>query len=208
LFILTENDVLHICRFWYNLAKSKTFNRGFWMKKQWHIVEVLRQSRHDWLNKIQLIKGNLALNKLDRVKEIIEEIVIETQQEAKLTNLNALEFAELLMTYNWQAQHFQLEYEVLGDVCDLSAYDEELANWCRQFFYVLEEHADGNGENHLSISIEIEENVRFFFDYSGTITNASSVKEWISSHMAGTAVFVETFEVHNDEMTVVLKVIM
>jgi stage 0 sporulation protein B (sporulation initiation phosphotransferase) len=176
------------------------------MKKQWNIVEVLRQSRHDWLNKIQLIKGNLALNKLERVKEIIEEIVIETQHEAKLTNLNALEFAELLMTYNWQAQHFRLEYEVLGDVCDLSAYDEELVNWCRQFFYVLKEHADGNGENHLSISIQIEENVRFFFDYSGTITNTNSLKEWISSHMAGTAVFVETFEVHNEEMTVVLKI--
>jgi stage 0 sporulation protein B (sporulation initiation phosphotransferase) len=176
------------------------------MKKEWNVVEVLRQSRHDWLNKIQLIKGNLVLNKLERVKEIIEEIVIEMQHEAKLTNLNAFAFAELLMTYNWQARHFRLEYEVLGDVCDLSSYDEELADWCRQFFYVLEEYADGNGDNYLSISIEIKENVRFFFDYSGTITNVNSLEQWLRNHMAGTAVFVEMFTIHNEEMTIVLKI--
>jgi stage 0 sporulation protein B (sporulation initiation phosphotransferase) len=176
------------------------------MKRKWNVVEVLRQSRHDWLNKIQLIKGNLALNKLERVKEIIEEIVIETQHETKLTNLNAIEFAELLMTYNWEARHFFLEYEVLGDVCDLSVYDSELTSWCRQFFYVLEEYADRNGDNHLSISIELDGKVRFFFDYSGTITNTSSLKEWLSSHMHGTNVFVETHEVHKEEMMVLVTI--
>ena len=48
------------------------------MDKNWTTFEVLRQTRHDWLNKIQIIKGNLELNKIDRVKGYIEEIIIET----------------------------------------------------------------------------------------------------------------------------------
>ena len=47
------------------------------IEKEWNTVEVLRHARHDWLNKLQLIKGNLDLNELDRAKEIINEIVIE-----------------------------------------------------------------------------------------------------------------------------------
>ncbi|WP_312471145.1 Spo0B domain-containing protein, partial [Neobacillus sp.] len=45
------------------------------MGKEWDIVEVLRHSRHDWLNRLQLIKGNLDLNRIDRAKAVIDEIV-------------------------------------------------------------------------------------------------------------------------------------
>ena len=54
------------------------------MDKNWTTIETLRQTRHDWLNRIQIIKGNLELNKIDRVKGIIDEIIIETQNEARL----------------------------------------------------------------------------------------------------------------------------
>ena len=66
------------------------------MEKEWDVVEVLRYARHDWLNKLQLIKGNLALNRLDRANEIIEEIVNESKHESKLTNINMRLFAALL----------------------------------------------------------------------------------------------------------------
>ncbi len=65
------------------------------MEKKWSTVDVLRHARHDWLNKLQLIKGNLDLNKPERVKQIIEEIVHEAQAEAKLSNLKIPLFASL-----------------------------------------------------------------------------------------------------------------
>ncbi|MCD8502937.1 MAG: Spo0B domain-containing protein [Bacillaceae bacterium] len=35
------------------------------MKKDWDdVLSVLKHSRHDWLNMVQLIKGNLALKKI------------------------------------------------------------------------------------------------------------------------------------------------
>ena len=67
------------------------------INKEWNTVELLRHVRHDWLNKLQLIKGNLDLNKIDRAKEIIAEIVIETQNETKLSNLNFPNFTLLLL---------------------------------------------------------------------------------------------------------------
>lgn len=57
------------------------------MDKKKEFIELLRHYRHDWLNVLQLIKGNLALNKLNRVEEIIREIVIHTENESKLSNL-------------------------------------------------------------------------------------------------------------------------
>jgi len=176
------------------------------MRKQWDVVEILRHSRHDWLNKIQLIKGNLALNKLERVKEIIEEIVREAQQEGKLTYLKANGFAELLMTYNWEARRFTLEYEVLGDVCDLSACDEALTDWCEKFLRILEEQAATNESNHLSISIETEDGkVKIFFDYTGRLADTNTLTKWLSRH-SNELVTVESFNVNHDEMTVFLTV--
>ena len=67
------------------------------MKKEWNTIELLRHVRHDWLNKLQLIKGNLDLNKIDRAKEIIDEIVIEAQNETKLSNLHFPNFTLLLL---------------------------------------------------------------------------------------------------------------
>ena len=86
------------------------------MEKEWDIVEVLRHSRHDWLNRLQLIKGNLDLNRIDRAKAYINEIVIEAQHESKLSNFHFPLFASLLLKSNWEQHLFQLEYEVLNDV--------------------------------------------------------------------------------------------
>lgn len=33
------------------------------------LIHLLGHSRHDWMNKLQLIKGNLSLQKYDRVFE-------------------------------------------------------------------------------------------------------------------------------------------
>ena len=109
------------------------------MKKEWNTVEVLRHARHDWLNKLQLIKGNLDLNKLDRVREIINEIVIEAQNESKLSNLNIPQFASLLLTSNWENHSFQLEFEVIDELKCGSIDDKVLVNWTSLLFECLNE---------------------------------------------------------------------
>jgi stage 0 sporulation protein B (sporulation initiation phosphotransferase) len=151
------------------------------MKKDWNTVEVLRHARHDWLNKLQLIKGNLALNKIDRAKEIINEFIMEAQQEAKLSNLKMTEFASLLLTYNWESHAFQLEYEVMDDMETPEVNDQLITEWTRLFFSRLNDSIETFYDNHLSVSIEADEKgARFFFDFRGKIID----KERISSFLA------------------------
>ncbi|WP_456278127.1 Spo0B C-terminal domain-containing protein [Bacillus sp. AK128] len=176
-------------------------------ENDWTIVDILRHSRHDWLNKLQLIKGNLALERIDRVKEIIEEIVIETQNEAKLTNLNLTSLAGYLMTYNWDSHHFSLEFEVLGHTYNLEKYDAMIRDWCEKFFIVLDQAVGNTGENHLSISIHsTDAEVRFFFDFSGTITNTVSLTEWLSSSYGEEAIQITQANVNEQELTIELQV--
>ncbi|WP_147532489.1 sporulation initiation phosphotransferase B [Bacillus marasmi] len=150
------------------------------MKKEWNTVEVMRHARHDWLNKIQLIKGNLDLNKTDRVKQLIEEIVIEAQQEAKLTNLKIPQFATLMLTANWESYPFVIEYEIINGTEILNINDSQMANWTQAFFNTLHNAVDAFGENILSIAIETQKNgIRFFFDFSGIIKDKDKLQQFL-----------------------------
>ncbi|MDR4948733.1 Spo0B C-terminal domain-containing protein [Neobacillus cucumis] len=165
------------------------------MGNEWDIVEVLRHSRHDWLNKLQLIKGNLDLNRIDRVKQVIDEIVIEAQHEAKLSNLHIPLFAALLLKSNWENPSFKLEYEVLLEPDASNINDMAVTNWTNTFFGSLKQAIEPYHENNLSITIEPQTNgVRFFFDFSGIIRNRELIEGFLSDKTVEVSVmeFTET----------------
>lgn len=151
------------------------------MKKEWDIVEVLRHSRHDWLNKLQLIKGNLDLNRIDRAKAIIDEIVIEAQNETKLSNLHLPVFASILMKANWESHFFQVEYEIIQDADALRINEYELASWTSMFFDSLNSAVAMYEENHLTITIvPLEEGARFFFEFRGIINKKERIEQFLA----------------------------
>ncbi|MEH7074195.1 Spo0B C-terminal domain-containing protein [Neobacillus drentensis] len=151
------------------------------MEKEWDIVEVLRHSRHDWLNKLQLIKGNLDLNRIDRAKAVIDEIIIEAQHESKLSNLRMPLFASLLLKANWENPSFKLEYEVLQDPEAYQIKEELMTNWTRLLFQCLNNAIEIFQENHLSITIDPQsQGIRFFFDFSGIIIKSHLIEEFLA----------------------------
>lgn len=155
------------------------------MNKEWTTVEVLRHARHDWLNKIQLIKGNLSLNKVDRVNEIIDEIVAEARQESALSNLKIPQFADLLLTYNWENHYVHLEYEVLEEKNHSAALIDDglITKWTRSFLQNLNSSIQVFHENHLSVTIEQQQKgIRFFFDFRGIITNQKQIMAFLQGH--------------------------
>lgn len=153
------------------------------MEKDWDIIEVLRHSRHDWLNQLQLIKANLDLNRIDRAKKVIDEIVIKAQNETKLSNLSMPEFAALLLRTNWESHSFQLEYEVFQDLSYIKKInDADLAQWTKAFFVSLDQAIEAYQENHLSITIEPQlEGIRFFFDFRGIIINRKQIEKSLAA---------------------------
>lgn len=180
--IIRKKTLTHGC-FFDILSENgyRTINVGVQGMKDLDIVEVLRHSRHDWLNRLQLIKGNLDLNKIDRAKEIIDEIVIDTQQESKLSNLQMPMFASLLLKSNWDQHHFQLEFEVLSDGDFIKTDDLLLTNWTKSLFLHLNQAIEVFGENHLSITIDPQiDGARFFFDFSGIIIKSELIEQFLS----------------------------
>lgn len=173
------------------------------------IVNILSHSRHDWMNKLQLIKGNLSLERYDRVQEIVEEIVIEAQQESKLCNLNIPLFASYLMTFNWSNRRFLLEYEVLGDTRNIAQYDEPIAQWSKKFLDILDNVADQTGENRVCITIHTghksEETVRFFFDFEGIINDIEQIANW-RHEIDHSPICIEEFNIQTYQVTAAISV--
>ncbi|QOY36337.1 Spo0B C-terminal domain-containing protein [Anaerobacillus isosaccharinicus] len=154
------------------------------MKDEWNILQILRHSRHDWLNVMQLIKGNLALKKYDRVEEIIQEVVNQSQHESKLSNLSIPNFANEILVFNWEkGNHFQLEFEVIGECQNLNLFENRLQKWFHQFSFALNESCEQYGDNHLQLTIELleDEFPRFTFDFQGKLTNDEKIKKIVEN---------------------------
>jgi stage 0 sporulation protein B (sporulation initiation phosphotransferase) len=151
------------------------------MKNEWNLVEALRHARHDWMNRLQLIKGNMDLGRMDRARQIIEEIVAEAQNESKLSNLRMPEFAELMLSYNWETHFIKVEFEVL-QAEDPDINDDLLYQWFSEFFSVMESSVKPYEENHLLVTIKIcQKEARFELDFNGIITDKDSLQEWIEN---------------------------
>ncbi|WP_163101803.1 Spo0B C-terminal domain-containing protein [Peribacillus alkalitolerans] len=139
-------------------------------KKQWTTIDLLRYSRHDWLNKMQLIKGNLDLNKPDRARLIMEEIILEANNEARLSSLDMPNMAELLLTANWMEYSYSVEFEVIGIDHGCQSADENISRWTSRFLNKLSTSLSLLHENTLKITImQIEGKIRFSFDIQGKI---------------------------------------
>ena len=79
----------------------------------------------------------MDLNRIDRAKEVIDEIVIEAQHETKFSNLHIPNFALLLLNHNWEKHYFKIEYEVINDIKCKVIDDDSLTNWTNAFFSQL-----------------------------------------------------------------------
>ncbi|MFX3624553.1 MAG: Spo0B C-terminal domain-containing protein [Ectobacillus sp.] len=174
------------------------------MDKKWTIVDALRHSRHDWLNRLQLIKAHLSLGGVERVQELMEEFVGEAHQESRLMNLKMPLFTELLLTYSWEHPPCTLEYEVLGEIHTLTELDEVLTKWTSHFMSLLHREADLYGENHLCITIACEEDVRFFFDFRGKLMNTDKIEHWLAYEQEGNISL--SYSVSEDELSIEMQV--
>ncbi|MFB6801854.1 Spo0B domain-containing protein [Peribacillus butanolivorans] len=171
------------------------------MDKNWTTIETLRQTRHDWLNRIQIIKGNLELNKIDRVKGIIDEIIIETQNEARLTNLNLPKFSEMLLTSNWNNGSFYCEYEIIDVFEGSTELDELMYRWTNDYFKVLEKNLDPFFENILAVSMCKKEisDMRCSFHMQGRFIDQTAVMGFLEKSLTAEQ-SIDILECNEDEL--------
>lgn len=176
------------------------------MNENWDIVRVLRHSRHDWLNRIQLIKGYLALGDIDKVSQLIDSFVQESRSETEISNVSMDAFVSYLLKYNWEGHSLLLEYDIEGTPRNLSMYDQELYHFTKSFFEVVEKDVDMLKENHMSITIEIsEDDVRFFFDFRGKLHTDENVEQWLDEYSHLQHLFVSHVNRTEEEIMVTIS---
>ncbi|WP_050615910.1 Spo0B domain-containing protein [Bacillus testis] len=164
------------------------------MDKNWGIVDLLSCSRHDWLNKIQLIKGNIELGKMDRVKAVIDQIIMESKNETKLSNCRMPKLAALLLTSNWRGFPFAVEYEVLAAIACTELIDKHMCAWMEAFMMELSSSLNVFDENELKILIdETGQSIRFTFELQGKIKVQEKLASYLDKSPELAALSVDTF---------------
>ncbi|HET7628327.1 MAG TPA: Spo0B C-terminal domain-containing protein [Bacillales bacterium] len=163
---------------------DKRIEEGEWgVDKPLKPVELLRHVRHDWLNQIQLIKANLSLNRIERAKEIIEDITARSRNESKLTNLHMPRVAELLLTFNWYEHSYRLQTEVIGREQDLSDYEDDLAAFLSEWLERLDDCAELGAENDVLVSFQLgDDGVFATMDFSGSLKETKTLGQAVRLH--------------------------
>lgn len=142
------------------------------------VLKILRHTRHDWLNKIQLIKGYLALGKQERIEAIIQKIVHESEQESKLSSIGLPKFAAFILTYNWDPKSFILKYEVIGTEKVSNLDDNQLTSWLQLFFEAVHLSSTESEDNVLSVRIKLDnQTLSFNMDYKGILKDKAAIRD-------------------------------
>ncbi|HEY4551853.1 MAG TPA: Spo0B C-terminal domain-containing protein [Bacillaceae bacterium] len=150
------------------------------MNENWNVIEVLRHSRHDWLNRLQMIKGNLSLGKTEQALRVVDQIVMEMKQEARLSNLRLPKMAEMLLTHNWEKHLFRIEYEIMSECGSFDIDDGLVTDWLQSLFDCLDRASLPNHDNYLYLTMERQgDAVRFLFHYNGIIKNTDELNNWV-----------------------------
>lgn len=64
-------------------------------------ADVLKYSRHDHMNELQIIKAYADLGHYERIKPKIDQYIQRAAQESRMTALVIPDFVEWALTYNW-----------------------------------------------------------------------------------------------------------
>ncbi|MEI5905686.1 Spo0B C-terminal domain-containing protein [Bacillus spongiae] len=177
------------------------------MIQNWTVEEALRHARHDFMNQLQLIKGNLDLNRVDQAKLIIDGIVMEAQRESMLSKLKSPNFVEWLLTYNWTKNVIHLEYDIIAVEENHRLKEDVLVEWLGTFLKQLENQVELMTENNLCLKINItSEESRFILDFQGIIKDEINISKWLKRGLLSEEMEVTLQSLSNKEIVLELIV--
>lgn len=78
-------------------------------------LEIMSLQRHDFLNHMQVISGLVQLNKIDKVKEYINQVSLIFEKQSKVSHLSLPEVSAVLLIVQYLADKHQIEI-----LCDIN----------------------------------------------------------------------------------------
>lgn len=107
-------------------------------------MDILRYYRHDVMNDLQIVQAYSSMGKLEKVEEKIATYMVHFDEEQKLMNLNAPNFALWLIPFNSTHPNFRFTYAIQDEKIDLSDIDDKLTSNCKLCIAHLQEITDDN----------------------------------------------------------------
>lgn len=139
------------------------------MTKEWNTLNLLRHSRHDWLNHLQLINGYLSVGRVDKVEKLVEEIVNKAKNESHLSNLNIQKVAEKLLTFNWEPHSFRVSFEVVASDTDWSHVEDVIFAFLENLLQLLDSYSTYGEDQHAMIMMNDIECKTVEIDFQGAL---------------------------------------
>src|SRR5690625_4436369 len=103
-------------------------------------VQILQRTQHDLMNHLQVIQGYLAMDKIDVVKEKLNECIDYYEQERKLFHTNAQRFILWITQFNHHHGNIQLTYHVSCDNLNLCHIDHQLIEDSKKVVNLIEKY--------------------------------------------------------------------
>jgi hypothetical protein len=147
------------------------------------ILELISHIRHDWLNRLQLIKGYLDLGRIDRVNTLIDEITRQCINESRLADLKWPKTSLFLFTYTWHSHPVSVKYEIQNRPRgNWENWDGCIYRFLEQFLGILNSTVSESSGHRLIIRMEYFENrVNLHFQFTGSLTSTGELETLLRS---------------------------
>lgn len=169
------------------------------MEKELQPLELLRYVRHDWLNRMQIIQGQLYLGNVDKVQEYIIEIIEVEKSASYFTQLKCPKMTMLLFTHNWSSSGVLVKIKGEGKPHDWSQLDIPLYEFIQSLLLLLESHSDLYETHQLHI---ICHKMDIYFDYSGKLHGVEQFYEQVHEILQQEHFQVEHTYLTDDEVSI------
>ncbi|MFD1414000.1 Spo0B domain-containing protein [Oceanobacillus jeddahense] len=105
-------------------------------------VRLIQKYRHDLMNRLQIVSGYLSMEKTDKAKRNLDDVLRYYEEERNLMRLNADSFMIWILQFQDAYPSFALTYRVeLLESVEKSIDEQELLITCKKLLAVLSEAA-------------------------------------------------------------------
>lgn len=122
-------------------------------------LEMMSVQRHDFLNHMQVISGLVQLNKIDKVKEYINQVSLAFQKQSKVSHLSLPEVSAVLLVVQYLADKHQIEilYDINTKLVDCAIPEKVLGNALEEILEQSMEYILPLGLSDRSLKVSITE---------------------------------------------------
>ncbi len=133
-------------------------------------IDVLRQYRHDWLNRLQMIYAYVQLNKPEELRLCLQTMMLEEERANALFRIGcpALGVWLLLNVYRFASLDVRVAVERVSSEQSLSLPDQEIVAYVEHMLMELESNAATAGKSKVAVEIGLcEDDDGFIVNFSG-----------------------------------------